>query len=167
MTDPVGEMFSALYESLHRMARRTLARRGCDLTMTASALLHDAYLDVASRRPAFPDEGRFLAYVSRVMRTRVVDHFRRVRARKRGRGEPLATLPDDLPGPPVARDCARVRRALEGLAAEPVLADVVDLHVFGGFTYREIASMRGLSERTVQRLWQRVRARLRDEIRAA
>jgi DNA-directed RNA polymerase specialized sigma24 family protein len=70
--------------------------------------------------------------------------------------------------PAAAGDRVRVGQALAGLAAtDPQLADVVELHVFGGFTHREIASMRGLSERTVQRLWQQVRVRLRKALGAA
>jgi RNA polymerase sigma factor (TIGR02999 family) len=164
----VGELFTALYPDLHRMARRRLASRGPDLTLSATALLHEAYLDVASRDRVFPDRGRFLAYVSRVMRARTVDHFRRAHSRKRGSGVVPRSLPDEVAAPAAAADRVRVRQALEGLAAaEPLLADVVDLHVFGGFTHREIASMRGLSERTVQRLWHEVRARLREAIGAA
>jgi RNA polymerase sigma factor (TIGR02999 family) len=164
----VGELFTVLYSDLHRMARRRLASRGRDLTMSATALLHEAYLDVASRDRVFPDRGRFLAYVSRVMRARMVDHFRRVHSRKRGSGVVPGALPDEVAAPPAAGERVRVRQALEGLAAaEPLLADVLDLHVFGGFTHREIAAMRGLSERTVQRLWHRVRTQLREAICAA
>lgn len=164
----VRELFTVLYPDLHRMARRRLARHGADLTMGATALLHEAYLDVASRDHVFPDRPRFLAYVSQVMRARMVDHFRRAHTGKRGNGVPPRALPDELAAPAAAADRAGALQALDGLAsAEPLLADLVELHVFGGFTHREIASMRGMSERTVQRLWRRVRVRLREALSAA
>jgi len=56
-------LFSTLYDELHRMARRELARRGSGVTLTATALLHEAYLDISARdRAAFPDRHRFMAY---------------------------------------------------------------------------------------------------------
>jgi DNA-directed RNA polymerase specialized sigma24 family protein len=37
------------------------------------------------------------------------------------------------------------------------LAELVDLKFFCGFTFAEIAQQRGVSERTVQRDWQKAR----------
>jgi hypothetical protein len=42
-------LFSALYQDLHRMARRELARRGSGVTLSATTLLHEAYLDMSGR----------------------------------------------------------------------------------------------------------------------
>ena len=162
-------LFALFYDDLHRLARHH-ARRLRDLSLTATALLHEAYLDMATRHRVFEDRGRFLAYASRVMHARVVDHFRRVGARKRGSAVAPKPLEDDVvvPATPAAHERARVGQALAGLAsAEPLLADIVELHFYGGFTYTEIAAMRGLSERTVQRLWGRARLHLRDSIRDA
>lgn len=163
-------LFVTLYAELHRLARWHVTRRSRDLSLSATALLHEAYLDMASRDHQFLDHGRFLAYASCVMRTRIVDHFRRVRARKRGSAVAMSPLSDDLVqrATPGETERARVAQALEGLAsAEPLLADIVELHFYGGFTYAEIAAMRGLSLRTVQRLWGRARLFLRDSIGAA
>jgi RNA polymerase sigma factor (TIGR02999 family) len=163
-------LFAAFYDDLHRLARCHVARRVRDVSLSATALLHEAYLDMASRHRVFEDRGRFLAYASRVMHARIVDHFRRVHTRKRGSAVAMRPLRDDLvePATPAAEERARVGQALDGLAsAEPQLADIVELHFYGGFTYTEIAAMRGLSERTVQRLWSRARVYLRDAIRAA
>jgi RNA polymerase sigma factor (TIGR02999 family) len=163
-------LFAAFYDDLHRLARSHVARRVRDVSMSATALLHEAYLDMAPRQRVFEDRGRFLAYASRVMHARIVDHFRRVHTRKRGSAVALRPLQDDLVGPetPGAGERARVGQALASLAsAEPQLADIVELRFYGGFTYAEIAEMRGLSLRTVQRLWGRARVYLRDAIRAA
>src|SRR6478752_7474029 len=62
-------LFTALYDELHRMARRELNRRGGGVTLSATTLLHEAYLDISNReRAAFPDRNRFMGYASRVMR---------------------------------------------------------------------------------------------------
>ena len=58
--------------------------------------------------------------------------------------------------------------ALEELAAlDPPLADVVDLKFFCGFSLPEIAEMRGVSERTAQRLWEKARLYLHRRVREA
>jgi DNA-directed RNA polymerase specialized sigma24 family protein len=49
---------------------------------------------------------------------------------------------------------------------EPALAQIVDLKFFCGFTFAEIAAMRGASERTIQRLWEKARIYLHQKIRA-
>jgi RNA polymerase sigma factor (TIGR02999 family) len=159
-------LFAACYAELHHMARRHVRRRARDLSIGATGLLHEAYLDMVSRDRLFEDRARFLAYASRVMRTRIVDHVRRRRAQKRGSAVELGPLDREPAAPPVSEDGARIRCALEALAAtEPLLSDIVDLHFFGGFTYAEIAVRRGLSERTVQRLWQKARAYLQAAVR--
>jgi RNA polymerase sigma factor (TIGR02999 family) len=160
-------LFAACYAELHHMARRHVMRRARDLTIGATGLLHEAYLDMVSRDSVFEDRARFLAYASRVMRTRIVDHVRRRRAQKRGSAVELSRLEREPAAPPaVSEDGSRIRCALEALAAtEPLLSDIVDLHFFGGFTYAEIAALRGLSERTVQRSWQKARAYLQAAVR--
>ncbi len=78
-------LFSVLYNELHRMAKRELARRGGPSTLSVTTLLHEAYLDMASRDgAAFPDRARFMGYAARVMRGLIIDHARNRRAQKRG-----------------------------------------------------------------------------------
>jgi DNA-directed RNA polymerase specialized sigma24 family protein len=58
--------------------------------------------------------------------------------------------------------------ALDGLASvDPQLAELVDLKFFCGFSLEEIAAMRGVSPRTVQRHWEKARIYLHREIRRA
>ena len=69
-TDPAEaeRLFAALYSELHRLARRELARRGSNITLGATTLLHEAYLDMSSRGAVCPDRARFMSYASRAMR---------------------------------------------------------------------------------------------------
>src|SRR5262249_50775205 len=79
------QLFTALYDELHRMARRELAKRGAGVTIGATTLLHEAYLDISDRdRAAFPDRNRFMGYAARVMRGLIIDYARRRQAQKRG-----------------------------------------------------------------------------------
>jgi RNA polymerase sigma factor (TIGR02999 family) len=159
------ELFSLLYADLHRIAESALRRGGGgSLTLGTTTLVHEAYLNVVGRDAlAFGDRVRFLAYLSRAMRGLVIDFARRRSARKRGR-ELEITLVEDAPGAPpddAARagdELVRLGDALGELAElEPALAELVDLHFFCGFSFAEIASLRGVSERTVQRDWRKAR----------
>ena len=68
-------LFSALYAELHRLAKRELARHGTPPSLSATTLLHEAYLDMAGRDgPSFPDRARFMGYAARVMRGLIIDH---------------------------------------------------------------------------------------------
>ena len=50
--------------------------------------------------------------------------------------------------------------------ADPLLSEVVDLKFFCGFTFAEIGTMKGISERTAQRQWEKARMYLHRKIRA-
>jgi len=161
-------LFSALYNELHRLAERELANRGNGLTLGATTLLHEAYLDMAGREgTVFPDRARFMAYAARVMRSLIVDYARERRARKRGGEFQIVTLDEQSAGPaPGTEDLEEIQAALERLSGvDASLAEVVDLKFFCGFTLGEIAVMRGASERTVQRSWEKARLFLYRSIR--
>jgi RNA polymerase sigma factor (TIGR02999 family) len=165
-TQAADALFTALYAELHRMAGRRLARDGRHLTLGTTTLLHETYLGMAQRDAAFPDQARFMAYAARVMRTLVIDHMRRRGAQKRGGDVEVVALETDVPGAVAAGvDLERLGEAVEALARlDPPLAPVVDLKFFCGFTFAEIAAMRGLSERTVQRHWEKARLFLHDSL---
>ena len=158
-------LFGALYGELHALAERQLARRGSDLTLGVTTLLHEAYLDMAGREgTVFPDKGRFMAYAARVMRSLILDYVRDHRALKRG-GEFQITSLDTERAPAAAGESSLegVGEALERLTAlDPALAEVVDLKFFCGFSLGEIGAMRGVSERTIQRRWDKARIYLRS-----
>jgi RNA polymerase sigma factor (TIGR02999 family) len=161
-------LFSALYAELHRLAKRELRRPGAAVSLSATTLLHEAYLDMAARDGAsFPDQARFMGYAARVMRGLIIDHARERHAQKRGGlFEITAIDADTLEDPVDHRELAQIGEALDELAkAEPVLAEVVDLKFFCGFSFVEIAAMKYVSERTVQRNWEKARLYLHRKIR--
>jgi RNA polymerase sigma factor (TIGR02999 family) len=153
-------LFAALYSELHRVARRELARKGGNLTLGVTTLLHEAYLKISDRDGiAFPDRARFMGYAARVMRSLIIDHVRNRRARKRGglfEFTVLETTVVDQAGN--EQELQRISDALDELAqVDATLAEVVDLKFFCGFSFAEIAAMRDVSERTVQRHWEKAR----------
>jgi RNA polymerase sigma factor (TIGR02999 family) len=161
-------LFTALYAELHRMAKRELGRRGVAVSLGVTTLLHEAYLDMAERTgPSFPDEMRFMKYASRVMRGLIIDHARSRQARKRGGQFEITALRTDSTEPAVDdRELTRISDALDELAeVDSSLAEVVDLKFFCGFSFAEIAALRSVSERTVQRHWEKARIYLHGSIR--
>lgn len=151
-----AELFAALYGELHRLAQAQLRASG--VTLGATTLLHESYLGLAAGDATFPDRARFFAYAARAMRGLIVDHARARRALKRGGGFHLTALDTEAAGERPAEDLSGLSDALDALAAsEPRLAELVDLKFFCGFSLGEIAAMRGVSERTAQRDWNKAR----------
>jgi RNA polymerase sigma factor (TIGR02999 family) len=159
------DWFAQLYDDLHRLAARQL-RRHAGATLGATTLLHEAYVDMSGRIAAFPDRARFFAYAARAMRGLVIDYARERHAQKRGGLFHLTSLDtnvgESVPDP--THLCA-ISDGLDELArVDPALAELVDLKFFCGFTFADIAAQRGVSERTVQRDWQKARLFLHDAL---
>ena len=162
-------LFSSLYSELHRLAKRELARQWAPISLSVTTLLHEAYLDMAKGSdPLFPDRARFMGYAARVMRGLIIDHARNRSAIKRGGKFEITSMEMDVAEIPVdAKELSLIGDVLEQLAKiEPELAQVVDLKFFCGFSFEEIAAMQKVSERTVQRRWEKARIYLHRSIRA-
>jgi RNA polymerase sigma factor (TIGR02999 family) len=166
---PVTEaLFEALYSERHRLAKRELARPGAQVSVSATTLLHEAYLDMAGRNgTSFPDCARFMGYAARVMRGLIIDHARNRSAIKRGGEFTLTSMDEAAEGKPAdERELTRISDALNELAKiDASLAEVVDLKFFCGFSFAEIGAMHNISERTVQRKWEKARIYLHSQLR--
>ena len=162
---PTEELFAAMYRELHRLAQRQLHGNAGGLTLGATTLLHEAYLQLSRRTVTFPDRPRFYAYAAKAMRGLIVDAVRKRRALKRGGGFHLTSQDTDAEAVAETGDLGPLSDALDALAlAEPSLAELVELKFFCGFDFAEIATMRGVSERTVQRHWDKARLFLRHSL---
>jgi RNA polymerase sigma factor (TIGR02999 family) len=156
-------LFVLLYDELHGMARREL-RRNAAMTLTATSLLHDTFLNISKRESVvFPDRPHFMVYASRAMRGLVLDYLRKRQAHKRGGEFEITSLPTTSPEALEEHVwLEELNAALEWLAkTDERLAQCVDLKFFCGFSFSEIAQMHGISERTVQRDWNKARVLLR------
>ena len=153
-------LFALLYDELHRLAHAHVARARGAMTWNTTTLLHEAYLGLAQREGLrFPDENRFLGYAARAMRGLVIDAIRSRYTEKRGSDVTFVPVAEAMlasVGSPA--EVERLGDALADLARlEPALAELVDLAFFCGFTFAEVAAMRGVTERTVQRDWAKAR----------
>ena len=161
-------LFTSLYAELHRLARREIRRRGPMGAIGATTLLHEAYLSISGHDgPVFVDHARFMGYAARVMRGLIIDEVRRRRSEKRGGLFQITSLQTDHgDGFNSPQALIRIGDALDELAAvEPDLAEIIELKFFCGFSFVEIAAMQGLTERTVQRDWDKARTFLLGALR--
>jgi RNA polymerase sigma factor (TIGR02999 family) len=154
----IAQLFATLYRELHRLAERQLRVNASGHTLSPTTLLHEAYMDLARGNAHFPDRARFFAYASRAMRGLIIDAVRDRRALKRGGMFHLTTLATVMEEVPQSDDMGRLNDALdELLRADAPLGELVDLKYFCGLTFCEIAALRQVSERTVQRDWNKAR----------
>ena len=157
--DAATTLFTTLYHELHRVAARQLRAGSAGSTLGATTLLHECYLDIAGHGTAFPDQSRFIAYAARAMRGLIIDHIRERRAKKHGGEFHLTTLDTEIADSvPEGEKTVQLADALDELAhVDAALAELVDLKFFCGLSFAEIAAVRSVSERTVQRDWQKAR----------
>jgi len=165
--DNADALFNELYSELHRLARRELHRQGSVAGLGVTTLLHEAYLSISGKEGvAFVDHARFMGYAARVMRGLIIDDVRRRQSQKRGGLFEITSL-RTFHAESVAdqNSLVRISDALDELAeVEPDLAEIIDLKFFCGLSFAEIAAVRGLSERTIQRNWEKGRLYLHHAI---
>jgi len=162
-------LFAALYAELHRLAKRELDRRGAASTLGVTTLLHEAYMDMSGREGlSFPDRPRFMGYAARVMRGLIIEHARNRQAQKRGGQFEITSLRTDIVENLVdERELSQIGEALDELGGvDQTLAQIVDLKFFCGLSFAEIAAVQGVSERTVQRNWDKARIYLHRALRS-
>ncbi len=162
-------LFEAAYAELHRLARSRLRDGGRNTLLDTTGLVHESYLRfVGAGELRAGDRRTFFAYASRVMRSVIVNSARDRIAQKRGGDSPPLTLSTRL-GADLTEDettILRVHEALEDLAqADLRLAEVAEMRYFGGYSDQEIAETLGISDRTVQRDWEKARLILAAALR--
>ncbi|HUJ03418.1 MAG TPA: ECF-type sigma factor, partial [Rhizomicrobium sp.] len=154
-----------VYRDLRRLAAHYLQDESNANTLQPTALVHEAYLRVASIRELdWKGRGQFIAVVAQMMRRILVDHARARRAAKRNWIQNQAVpLPESPRSSPI--DILAVDSALDRLAARYArCAQVVELRFFGGLEFPEIANSLEISLATVERDWRFARAWLQDKI---
>ncbi len=163
-------MIRALYPELRRLAGNLLRRERPDHTLQGTALVHELFLRVSHRVQAHEiGNRRFLALAAHEMRQILVDHGRKHRSRKRGGDcERVPLFEIDLGFAPNEDALLDLNEALErlGLRDGRALA-VVELKFFAGFTTVETAAILGVSDATVENVWQHARLWLFKELTAS
>jgi RNA polymerase sigma factor (TIGR02999 family) len=156
----VERLLPLVYEELRRIARRQLRNEGIGHTLNTTALVHEAYLRLAT--PSHLDIGgraEFLAIAATAMRRVLIDYARQRTAQKRGGVQVRVELDDlEVAADGRAEQLMALDEALTALAASnPRLARVVDCRFFGGMSQEETALALQLTPRTVRRDWTKAR----------
>ena len=149
-----------LYDDLRAIAHRHLMAERPDHTLSTTALVHEAYVQVANRTsPAWRGRPQFLALLSKVMRHVLTDYARRRKASKRGGHDVRVPLDENRTGTdPEVFELLALSQALDRLEAQDEqLVRVVECRFFGGMAAADIADALGMSLRTVERSWTRAR----------
>lgn len=161
--EALHRVFAALYPDLRAIARSRLRRHGNEHLDTTS-LVHESFLRLVSANGlALADRKHFFTYAAKTMRNIIVEFARDHLAQRRGGGEAASPLDSHVvaavSSPLPESSVLAVHDALIALEAlDPVLAQVVEMRYFAGYSESEIAQLMNSSERTVRRQWHKARA---------
>jgi len=148
-----------IYGDLHRISVCHARRWAAHSTLQPTLLVHEAWLRLAGRR--WGSRTHYLALASRAMRHFIIDYLRKKLSLKR-EGTRIRVPLEDCTHPTATANPDRaieIGRCLERLAQEdPRKARVVEMLIFAGMGFAEIAQQLNVSEKTVRRDWQFCRA---------
>jgi RNA polymerase sigma factor (TIGR02999 family) len=160
----LDRVYASLYPDLKRIARARLRGQGRADQVNTTMLVHESFVRlVGARGLRLEDRRHFYAYAAKTMRNIIIDSAREHLAERRGGGAVHTDL-DGIDALGVAAaasgdDLVRVHEALKQLEAiDPDLAELVEMRYFGGYSEAEVAELRGITERTVRRHWDKARA---------
>jgi RNA polymerase sigma factor (TIGR02999 family) len=165
----MDEALRQMYAALHRQADAQLRRNYGERTLSATALVNEAYLKVFAGEgpPQWENRGHLLGVAARAMREVLVDAARRRQAGKRPQGRDRIELSEVASVLAVEADYAALLEALEQLEQlDPRQASIVSMRFFIGLNAEQISQALDISPATVQREWRLARAWLQRELQA-
>ena len=153
-----------VYDDLRRLARSHLGGDTPKHTLGPTAVVHEVFLKLIDRDEVdWRGRSHFFAVSAKTMRHILVDHAREKAAQKRGGNRQRIPLDDDIAlSPEREEDVLAVDEALNTLAEiDEQRASIVEMRFFSGMTVKEVATVLGVSEKTVGREWAATRLWLR------
>jgi len=158
-----------IYEDLLRLARARLSRENRACTLQPTALVHECYLRLADQsRLQLQNRAHFYAVAANTMRRVLIDHARRRKSEKRGRGVKITLQTGMDIAKERAPDLLVLDEALQRLTElDERKSRVIELKFFGGMTTEEIGLVLGISVATVGRELRLGQAWLRREMSRA
>ncbi len=163
-------LWETVYHEVRRMAAEKMAGESREITLSATALVHEAWLRLSGPTgtdPSWDGRAHFFAAAAEAMRRILVEQARRRLSQKRGGGHEHVPL-ENIPAIAAPEDAKilHVHDVLDSLAAEnPHQAQIVKLRFFVGLSQKETAGVLGISEKTVQRQWILARTWLYEAIK--
>ncbi len=152
----VQQLYAVLYPEIKRVARQRLAQSGRAAGLNTTALVHEGFLRMADQQGLQGHtRGQFFAYVGRVLRSVVIDHLRAEGRDKRGGEALMVTLSaaDEVQATQSsAVDLLALDQALGRMRTlDPGLYELIEMVGFAGLNLAEVATLRGLSTRSINR----------------
>jgi RNA polymerase sigma factor (TIGR02999 family) len=156
------QLLPLVYDELRKLAAAKLAHENPQLTLQATALVHEAYLRLVDVKIAqnWDSRGHFFASAAEAMRRILVESARRRESLKRGGDFERVNLPEIVASTHDRHiDLLALDEALSALEREhPEKAQLVKLRYFAGCSLEEAAQYLGVSRATAQRKWAYARA---------
>jgi RNA polymerase sigma-70 factor (ECF subfamily) len=155
-----------VYGELRRVAGHYLKHEKPGHTLSATALVHEAYLRLVQQKVPWQNRAHFFSVAAQMMRRILVDHARSHHYAKRGAGALTLTLDQAVATPERQEiDLLALDDALHSLAKlDERQSRRVELRFFGGLSIEETSEVLGVSAPTVKREWASARAWLYREI---
>lgn len=156
-----------VYRTLRRIAGHQLKNERAGDSMQATALVHEAYLELIDvTNVDWQHRAHFFAVSAQIMRHILLDRARKRLSAKRGGSAEKVNL-DEVPDFSGSRagELVALDDALTTLAKlDERKARVVELRFFGGLSVEETAEVLGVSPETVMRDWKFARSWLHAEL---
>lgn len=162
-----AELLPLVYEELRRLAAQRMTSERPEHTLSATALVHEAYLRLIDGdvRPSWDSRGHFFAAAAESMRRILVEQARKKATIKRGGGRVRVELGEVLASEDPDRRLLELDAALRQLATEdPLAAQVVELRYFSGLGHEGVAATLGITNYAARQKWTYARAWLRDAL---
>lgn len=161
------ELLPLVYHELRSLARSRMAKEQPGQTLQETALVHEAYIRLIGEHDVgWDSRGHFFAAASEAMRRILIERARKKARLKHGGQQQRVTLDDMLAGKePQDAELLALDEALSRLEThDEIMAQVVKMRFFVGFSIKETASALGVSPRSVNRLWTAARVWLLDDL---
>lgn len=162
-----SQLLELVYPRLRRIAGQYLRRERSGHTLQPTALVNEAYLQLAGQFDKdWQNRSHFYAVAAQLMRRILVDYARHKKAAKREGRWQQVELTDTLAISGDRLDeILAIDEALSRLATfDPRRSKVVEMRFFGGMTEQEAAEVLGVAPRTVKRDWSVAKAWLHGEL---
>jgi RNA polymerase sigma factor (TIGR02999 family) len=153
-------LIEAVYGELRRLAGSHLRRERSGHTLSATALVHEAWVKLVDQHRPWQGRAHFFGAASHAMRRILIDYARaRSAGKRKGERVSLTAVEEELTTDPTFDELLAIDTALGELShVNDRLVRVVECRYFGGLTIPETAEALGVSHTTVSEDWRFARA---------
>ncbi len=154
-----ADLLPLVYDELRQLAAAKMAAEAPGQSLSATALVHEAYVRLVGDHP-FADHSHFFRVAAEAMRRILIDRARQKRRIRHGGGREQVPLSDvEAEAGVPAEELLALDEALDRFAAkDPVKAELVKPRYFAGLSEEEAAAALGISRATASRYWTYARA---------